>query len=106
MATSRNEDTDEEVLAELAALPALADGDDPRWGKDEYWQTVAYPYLALANVATERRLVGAIPLLLERACYGDPGEIMRGLRHRLEAIVAPNWSKLADICLEAAQSPR
>ncbi|MBO0701004.1 MAG: HEAT repeat domain-containing protein, partial [Zavarzinella sp.] len=43
---------------------------------------------------------------LDRACYGDPGEMFRGLRHALEAIVNPRWSELADICLEAARSPR
>ena len=31
---------------------------------------------------------------------------MRGLRHDLEAIVNPNWSVLADACLDAARSPR
>ncbi len=48
----------------------------------------------------------AIRLLLDRACYGDPGEMFRGLRHALEAIVNPRWSELADIGLEAARSER
>ena len=97
--------SDEEVLTALAALPVLADEDDPCWTA-EYWNAVAYPYLALADVAGERRLRAAIPLLLERACFGDPGEIMRGLRNTLEAIVAPEWDVLADACLAAAASER
>ena len=44
--------------------------------------------------------------LLDRACYGDPGEIMRGLRHTLEAIMDPDWTALADICMDAARSER
>jgi hypothetical protein len=31
---------------------------------------------------------------------------MRGLRHSFERIVKPDWSTLADICLDAARSPR
>lgn len=106
LAAARESHSDSEVLAELAALPPLADEDDPCWEQDDYWRRVAYPYLALANIAAARRLRSAIPLLLDRACYGDPGEIMRGLRHNLEAIVATNWSELADACLEAARSTR
>lgn len=106
IAASYRQRTDAEVLAALAAIPALADESDPCWGGPEYWAAVAYPYLALADVAAQRRLRAAIPLLLERACFGDPGEIMRGLRHTLEAIVQPEWHVLADLCLSAAGSPR
>ena len=104
--TARQSRTDDEVLAELAALPPLADEGDRCWGEDEYWQGVVYPYLALTDIAAARRLRPAIRLLLDRACYGDPGEIMRGLRHCLEAIVNTKWSELTEICLEAVQSPR
>jgi hypothetical protein len=31
---------------------------------------------------------------------------MRGLRHSLEAIFNPDWNALADICIDAAKSPR
>src|SRR3989304_5930810 len=98
--------SDEEVLAELSALPAMEDENHPCWDEEEYWLKIAYPFLALASLSRERRLRPAIRLLLERACYGDPGEIMRGLRHDLEAIVEPDWSALADICLELARSTR
>ncbi len=57
-------------------------------------------------IGKQGRVANALRLLLDRACYGDPGEIMRGLRHSLEAIVDPDWPALADVCLEAARSPR
>jgi hypothetical protein len=98
--------SDAEVLSVLAALPPLADESDPCWDDQAYWIDVAYRYVALADVAARRRLRAAIRPLLDRACYGDPGEIMRGLRHQLEAIVNPDWAALADVCLEAARSNR
>jgi len=97
--------SDAVVLADLTALPPLADADDPCWRTDAYWQ-IAYRYVALADVAGSRRLASAIALLLERASYGDPGEMMRDLRHSLEAIVNPDWPKLAEICIAACRSPR
>ena len=98
--------SDDEFLARLEALPALADEDDPSWNEDEYWERVAYPYLAFADVAAERKLRRAVRPLLERACYGDPGEIMRGLRHPLEAIFNPDWAGLANEYLAVARSER
>ena len=98
--------SDAELLAGLSSLAPLADESDSCWDERGYWNAVAYPYLAFADVAARRRLVPAIPLLLERACFGDPGEIMRGLRHSLEAIVNPDWSTLATFCIEAASSAR
>jgi hypothetical protein len=106
MIAARETLSDEAILAELSALPPLADEDDRCWDQAQYWHEVAHPYLALAGLCARRRLLAAIPLLLERACFGDPGEIRRGLRHCLEATVAPDWSILADFCLRAAQSPR
>jgi hypothetical protein len=106
MAAARTRLSDKKVLAELTAVPPLADEDDPCWAGEEYWHQVAYPYLALWNVAAERRLRAAIPLILERACFGDPGEIMRNLCHALEAIVNPNWSELTGPCVAALKSPR
>jgi hypothetical protein len=106
MAAARTLRSDAEVLAELESLPPLADESDACWHDDDYWKRTAYPYLVLVDVTATRRLRPAIRLLLERACYGDPGEIMRGLRHGLEAIINPDWSFLATICLEAARSPR
>jgi hypothetical protein len=98
--------SDAQIIAKLESVPALADEDDPVWSEEEYWRNTAEVYIALSDISSKRRLQASIPLLLERACYGDPGEIMRGLRHRLEAIVVPDWACLADICLELARSPR
>ena len=106
MASERRGRSDQALLDELGELPPLADEDDASWDDPTYWVRVAYPYLALVQLAAERRLRPAIRPLLDHACFGDPGEIMRGLRHGLEAIVNPDWSVLADICIEAAQTER
>ena len=97
---------EDEILARLEALPALADEGDPTWDSADYWERVAYPYLALGDIAAERKLRRAARLLLERACYGDPGEIMRGLRHSLEAIFNPDWAALADEYIAVARAER
>ena len=102
--------SDADVLAALAACPPLADEDDPVWTTDDYWRDywrdVAEPLLGLLDVARERRLRSAVRLVLERACYGDPGESLRGLRHDFEAIFNPDWRALADEYLALARSPR
>jgi hypothetical protein len=98
--------SDAQIIAKLEGIPPLADGDDPVWNLEDYWRNTAELYVALSDICAKRRLEPSIRLLLQRACYGDPGEIMRGLRHRLEAIVAPNWDNLADICLDLVASPR
>jgi hypothetical protein len=106
MAATHSPRSDDEVLAELAAIPPLADESDPCWLNEGYWQRLAYPFLALCQVAAERQLRAAVPLILDRACFGDPGEIMRGLCHTLESIVRPEWSALTGPCIVALQSPR
>ena len=98
--------SDADVLVALEGLAPLAYEDDASWNVDGYWWTVAYRYLALGNVAAERKLRPAVRLLLERACNGDPGEIMRGLRHTCERIFNPEWTALADVCLPLCTSPR
>lgn len=80
--------SDAEVLDKLVAVPPLADEAGPCWNDKEYWHQVAYPYAALWSVAAERKLRAAVPLILDRACLGDPGEVMRNLCHALEAIVS------------------
>jgi hypothetical protein len=97
---------DQVLLAELTALPVLPDEQDPVWEEDRTWYELADRFVALADLAAHRRLYSAIPLLLERASYGDPGEMMRGLRHSLEAIVKPEWHRLTDICMQMAQAPQ
>jgi HEAT repeat protein len=106
MVTDRSNRSDEEILAELESLVPLADENDGVWTDDSYWQTSAYRYVALGDIAAERKLRPAVRLLLERACNGDPGEMMRGLRHSCERIFNPDWPALADICLELSRSKR
>jgi HEAT repeat protein len=96
---------DAEFLATVDALPALPDGTSREWDRDEPWR-LAYRYLALTDVAAERRLRAAVVPLLERACYGDPGEMMRGLRHAFEDIAKPDWAFLAEAYSTAARSAR
>src|SRR5271166_5683913 len=81
--------SDADVITEIGQLPPLADEGDPVWNDEAYWSDFAYRYVALSDVAAERHLRPAVRLLLERACNGDPGEIMRGLRHALERIFDP-----------------
>ncbi len=106
LSTQYLQSTNAEILQKLQSLPPLADEEDAIWDDDSYWMEIAYPYLALARAARERKLQDAIIPFLERACYGDPGEIMRGLRHSLEGIVNPNWDVLADKCLQTVSHER
>lgn len=106
LADERRHLTDQQILAELAALPVLPDEDDPAWDDDRTYLNHAYLFVAFTDLAAERHLRPAMLLLLERACYGDPGEMMRGLRHTLEGIAAPDWDLLTDVCLQAARLPQ
>lgn len=92
--------SDEEIIAELKKLeplPAESEWNDSLWGR-------AQLFVALGDLAAKRKLRAAAPLLLERASLGDPGEMMRGLRHTLEAIFKPDWDALAAVCLARLQS--
>lgn len=104
LAQERRAWPDGAVLQDLAALPPLAD-EAALNGPTGDWSDV-YRFVALAEVCAERRLRAAVPLLLDRAAFGDPGETMRGLRHHLEQIAGPDWDFLADACLHALRSPR
>jgi HEAT repeat protein len=98
--------SDDDLLRELQSLAVLPAEDSGAWGADSDWWHAAERFTALADLAAERRLHAAIPLLLARSCYGDPGEMMRGLRHALEAIVAPDYDALTPFCVAAAPSPQ
>jgi HEAT repeat protein len=98
--------SDADLLCELEALPILPAEDSDAWEADSQWWQTAERFTALADLAAERRLRPAISLLLGRSCYGDPGEMMRGLRHSLEAIVAPDYDALTPFCVAAAASPQ
>ena len=47
----------------------------------------AHLLVALAHLVAHRRLEAGVGLVLDRMCFGDPGETMRDLRHSLEATV-------------------
>jgi hypothetical protein len=96
--------SDEALLVELSSFPVLPDESDPVWNDTKTWEKFAYPYLALAEVAGEHRIKEAIALLLEKASYGDPYEMMQGLRHSLEKIVNPDWHILNEICIRVSKS--
>ena len=98
--------SDAGVLRELESLPVLPAEDSGAWGEESQWWETAERFIALADLAAERRLRAAIPLLFARSCYGDPGEMMRGMRHALEVIVAPDYDALTPFCLDAAVSPQ
>jgi hypothetical protein len=102
---ARATSSDASVLGELAAFAPLPDEASPAWADDATWAR-AYLFVALSDVCALRRLRRAVALLLERACYGDPGEMMRGLRHACEAIFDPDWADLAALCIERTASPR
>lgn len=65
-----------------------------------------YLYLALGDHIANRKLRKGVPLLLERASYGDMGETMRGLHHSLSHAYDPDWVALADVCIQAAKYPQ
>jgi hypothetical protein len=93
--------SDDEFLATLERFPVLPPERGEHWKSDEDW-LLGYRYVALGDVACERRLRAAVVPLLRRACLGDPGEMMRGLRHSLECIAKPDWSFLATAYVSAA----
>ena len=98
--------SDSEILKELANLAPLCDETDTVWETKDYWGKEVYRFLALAEIVGTRRLKDGVQLLLERACFGDPGESMRGLRHSCEAAFNPDWAALAYTCLPLATSTR
>ena len=104
--------TDEDILTDLKDLSVLPDEyiwhgkkglDNPIWEESET-EMLLVRYLAMANIIATRKLRAGVPLLLERASYGDMGETMRGLRHALEATFEPDWEALNDVCMQAASS--
>jgi hypothetical protein len=97
--------SDEALLSELSSLPVLPDESDPSWDNRQTRENLAYPYLALARIAGERRIKKAISLLFEKSSYGDPYEMVQGIRHSIEKIVNPDWDTLNEICIQITQSP-
>lgn len=100
--------SDAAVLADLIALEPLPDEDV--FYSDSALSSAAWAranlFVALSGVCATRKLRPAAKLLLERASEGDPGEMMRGLRHALEGIFTPDWEDLARVCIECMSSQR
>jgi hypothetical protein len=87
--------TDVEVLAELAAIPPLADEAEPCWDDDGYGhrsRTRTSPCGASSRYGgCETR-----SLIRDRACFGDRGEIMRGLGQMNRGLPVPDVSIWGD----------
>jgi hypothetical protein len=98
--------SDSAILAELVEFAPLRDEADPIWKSNDYWRDEAYRFVALADLVGMRKLRDGVRLLLERACFGDPGEMMRGLRHSCEAAFNPDWTALAAVYGALASAPR
>jgi hypothetical protein len=95
---ARSERSDAEILAEFEVLAPL--DERTATSEDAFW-VHATVYLALAEICAVRRLKPGARLILEKAERGDPGSIMRGMRHALERIYDPDWAGLAEVCIDA-----
>jgi hypothetical protein len=100
---ARGTHTDADILAEFAAITPL----DERSAASEeiFWQQACL-YLALTEICAVRQLKPGARLILEKAEFGDPGSIMRGIRHALERIYNPDWAGLAQVCIDAFKTGR
>ncbi len=103
LVADRAKRTDQELLSELKKLAPLPPEPSDAWSSDATWAR-AHLFVALADLAAKRKLRAAAPLLLERAALGDPGEMMRGLRHSLEKIFKPDWPALVQVCITQLQT--
>lgn len=105
LVNEREARSDTEILAELRALEPLPPEASAAWRDDATWSR-AYLVVALGDLVAERRLREGVAAILSCMCLGDPGEMMRGMRHSLEAAVDQDWSFLARVCSDAARSDR
>jgi hypothetical protein len=103
MMEERASRSDAEILKEFEALAPL----DERTAasEDAFWDQ-ATMYLALTEMCAVRKLKPGARLILEKAEFGDPGSIMRGIRHSLERIYDPDWAGLAQVCVDAFKTGR
>lgn len=103
LVADRAKRTDQELLSELKKFKPLPPEANDAWSSEATWAR-AHLFVALADLSAKRKLRAAAPLLLERAALGDPGELMRGLRHSLENIFKPDWPALVQICITQLQT--
>jgi hypothetical protein len=92
------------ILAEIAALQPLPRESSPEWKDAATWAR-AQLVVALGDVIASRHLAAGVGPLLGKMCLGDPGEMMRGMRHSFEHAVKKDWQRLAAICEAACDSP-
>src|SRR5258708_8900142 len=104
--------SNDEILDAIEALRGLPDEWAPWFGRPNFeWddeQTLhnAAMFVELAHQIAERHLRPGVPLLLERASYGDYGEMMRFLPNKFKAAFKPDWKDLAEICVKYAKHSR
>lgn len=100
--------SDAEILNDLQSLAPLPHEDDPRWRG--HWRTEplwlqGYIYCGLAGAVYTRQLKAALPLLLERVCCGDPGEMFRMMPECLCGTAPKDWQFVFDLCMRASKWP-
>lgn len=106
--------TDAELLEAIRRFEALPDEDDTCWDWDDRTQSAApaiwkraAEYRAFLELAAERGLSEAIPLLLQRAPFGDPGEYFRdALQDCLVFAAGTDRNCLFNACSAELNSPR
>ena len=103
--SERRDRTDDALVAELRALEKLPPERTPPWDDEENdaWAR-AYLLVALTGLIAERGLVDAVPDVLAKMCLGDPGEMMRGMRHDIEALFRENPARHAQVLRDASRS--
>jgi hypothetical protein len=80
---------------------------DPGWLRDRRTEPLwhrGYLFDVLAAEVCRRKLKEGLPLLLERACCGDPAEMFRSLPDYLCQTAQPDWDYLLDACVRAIGS--
>lgn len=97
--------SDAEVLGELRTFEPLPPETAAAWDDDSTWER-AYQLVALGRVVEERKLREGVCEILNCMCLGDPGEMMRGMRHALEGAVDEDWDLLARACADRCRSER
>jgi hypothetical protein len=56
-------------------------------------------------IVQDRKMRPGVPLLMERASYGDMGETMRGVWGALRSVFDSHDTTWNDLCFQMAQSP-
>src|SRR5687768_14610154 len=102
--------SDEAILAEIEGLPVLPDENNeqdthPDGSKQHHWDdpetySLLCRYLALVHIVHDRKLRAGVPLLMERASYGDMGESMRGIWGDFRRVFGLDEATWNDLCFQ------